>query len=69
MIKTGVKKALKKLESTKPYKISFPAKVRIEFQTTDVADSYKKNGWKRVNGTMVEKIIDKPDDELNLKIY
>ncbi|KKR04409.1 MAG: peptidase M55 D-aminopeptidase [Candidatus Uhrbacteria bacterium GW2011_GWF2_39_13] len=68
MIGRGVKKALSKIKTMKPYKISFPAKVKIEFQTTDIADTYEKNGWKRVSGTIVEKIVDKPKKGQDLRI-
>ena len=69
MIKAGVQKALQNLKLMKPYIISFPAKVRIEFQITDAADAYERDGWKRINGTMVEKIIEKPVDGAELRIY
>ena len=68
LIQAGVKKAIRKLKSLKPYKIKFPAKVRIEFQTTDVADGYERNGWSRINGTTVEKIIEEPVNKSDLKI-
>lgn len=69
MIRKGIEKALKKIKSFKPYKIKFPAKVKIEFQTTDIADGYERNGWKRINGTTVEKIIEKPENGQDLKIF
>jgi D-amino peptidase len=69
MIKTGVQKALQNLKTMKPYIINFPANVRIEFQTTDAADGYERNGWKRINGTMVERIIEKPVNVAKLRIY
>ena len=69
MIKKGVKKALAQIKKNKPYKTKFPARIRIEFQTTDVADGYERNGWKRVNGTTVEKIVEKPQNSFDLKIF
>lgn len=69
LIKEGIRKALSKIKSMKPYEIEFPAKVKIEFQTTDVADGYERNGWERINGTMVEKFIDKPEKGQDLKIF
>lgn len=66
MIKEGIKKALRKTKSIKPYKIKFPAKVKIEFQTTDIADGYERNGWKRINGTTVEKNIKKIERDFEL---
>jgi D-amino peptidase len=69
MIAAGVKKALKRIKSFKPHKIKFPAKVSIEFQTTDIADGYERGGWRRLNGTTVEKIIEKPEDGKPLWIF
>jgi len=69
MIKDGIKKALKKIKSMKPYKIRYPLKVKIEFQTTDVADGYERNGWKRISGTTVEKLVEKPLPGIDLKIF
>jgi D-aminopeptidase len=69
MIAAGVKKVLKRIKSLRPYKIKFPAKVNIEFQTTDIADSYERGGWKRVSGTAVEKTIERPADGKPLWIF
>ncbi|MDD3927075.1 MAG: M55 family metallopeptidase [bacterium] len=69
MIGEGVKKALGSIKTMRPYEIEFPARVRIEFQTTDTADNYERNGWIRINGTMVEKIVDRPQRGQDLKIY
>lgn len=69
MIKKGVKKALKNIKKMKAYQIKFPAKVKIEFQSTDVADGYERGGWFRVNGTTVEKTVEKPKNGTDLKIY
>ena len=69
MIKKGVKKALKRIKSMKAYEVKFPVKARIEFQTTDVADGYERNGWNRINGTTVEKLVEKPQKGMDLKIY
>ena len=66
MIREGVKKALRKIKAIKPYKIKFPAKVKIEFQTTDIADGYERNGWKRMNGTIVEKNIKKLERDFEI---
>jgi hypothetical protein len=43
--------------------------VRIEFQTTDIADTYEKGGWKRLNGTTVERTVDKPENPMDFKVF
>ena len=59
MIKEGVKKALKRIKTFKPFSIKLPAKIKIAFQTTDTADHYETKGWKRLSGTTVEKTVGK----------
>lgn len=66
MIRKGIMKALQKIKSIKPYKIKFPATIKIEFQTTDIADGYERNGWKRINGTTVSKIIKKLERDFEI---
>ncbi|MDD2486259.1 MAG: M55 family metallopeptidase [bacterium] len=69
MIREGVKKSLGRIKTMRPYEIEFPARIRIEFQATDIADSYERNDWTRINGTTVEKIIGRPQSGQVLKIY
>lgn len=38
--------------------MNLPIEVKIEFQNTDVANSYEKMGWKRIDGRTVSKIVD-----------
>ena len=72
MIKVGVTKALENLKSDDrycPYKIDFPAKVQIEFQTSDYACAYERSGWRRLSGTKVEKTIAAPADPTRLIMW
>jgi D-amino peptidase len=56
-IKEGVRKAIGRLGDFQPFKIAFPAEVKIEFQNTDSADAYEKCGWKRIDGRSVVSIV------------
>ena len=58
MIKEGVARAIKRINDFKPYIVKPPLEVKIEFQNTDVADGYERNGWKRIDGRTVVKIVD-----------
>ena len=58
MIKEGVARAIKRLKEFKPYVVKPPIEVKIEFQNTDIADGYERNGWKRIDGRTVVKIVD-----------
>lgn len=66
MIKEGVKKALAKIKKAKPYQAKFPARIKIEFQTTEPADTYERNGWMRINGTTVEREIKKLKSDFSI---
>jgi len=58
LIKEGAANAVKRIKDKdfKPYIIKPPIEVKIEFQTTDVADSYEKSGWKRIDGRTVSRV-------------
>jgi len=56
LIKTGVEKAVKRIKDFRPYIIKPPIEVKIEFQTTDVADYYERAGWKRIDGRTVSRV-------------
>ena len=58
LIKQGVARAIKRIKEFKPYIVKPPMEVKIEFQNTDVADSYERSGWKRIDGRTVVKIVD-----------
>lgn len=57
LIRNAVKRALARIGEMKPYRIEFQVTVGIEFQITDYADAYERNGWTRINGTTVEKKV------------
>lgn len=59
MIKDGIKKALGRIREFKPFSIKFPATIKIAFQSTETADQYEAKGWKRLDGTTVEKTVAK----------
>lgn len=69
LIQEGVKRAIKNISTMKPYKITFPATVRIELKSTAAADGYEKSGWSRVGATTVEKTVTDPGQQSYLRIY
>lgn len=45
LIKEKAEKAVERIPEFKPLKLNFPAEIKIEFQKTDTAEAYVKNGW------------------------
>jgi len=56
LIADGIERALKRLDTFKPFKMKTPIEVKIEFQRTNDADRYQRMGWKRLDGRTVSKI-------------
>ena len=57
LIKEGAGRALKRIKDFKPYIVKPPIEVKLECQNTDVADSYERQGWKRIDGRTVLKTV------------
>ncbi len=55
LITEKVKKAVERASEFKPFKIKFPAEIKIETQKTDTAEAYLKSGWKLTGDRTVVK--------------
>jgi D-amino peptidase len=55
LIRAGVKRALGKIGTIKPYKIEIPAEIKLECATTDVADAYERDGAERLDAFTVRR--------------
>jgi len=56
MISEAVTRAVKRIKDFKPYKVTFPAEVKVEAQNTAVADAWERQGWERVDGRTVRRM-------------
>ncbi len=62
LIKSSVKKALKNIEQYKPFKTKFPAEVKLEVVSSEMADEMEFNGAERINARTVKKVANLPKD-------
>ncbi len=67
MIQEGVRRVLKKFKTTQPYTPAFPLHMRLEAQT-DIAFGYQRQGWNRIDGVTVEKVVHKPEQAQDFRI-
>lgn len=56
LIEKEAAKAVKRIKDFKPYIMKPPVEIKIECQNTDVADSYERAGWKRIDGRTVTRV-------------